>query len=199
MNVANEHLSTAEAESVIALLATHLERYPAMGLADVYKLLHQAAFGVGHRITSKKETRAWLEHERGLLTPDAAQMLVENVHPQGDWVRVHLAPYLAYRHDVRPLLDAYMRSARDVTPEQTERMAAWWAFFERLCADDARHAERFSAREARLFGMVRAEENWPCVHHSPAYLQHHRPFYRVLAREEAEKLCAKIGAPFAPA
>ena len=184
---------------MLSLLGAHLQRYPAMGLADVYKLLHQAAFGVGHRITSKKETRAWLEHERGLLRPDAAQVLIEGVHPAGVWVRVHLIPYLAYRHDVRPLLDAYMRSARDVEPRQTEQMAAWWAFFERLCAEDAAYAERFSAREARLFGMVRAEEDWPAVHHSPAYLRHYRPFYRVLVREEAEKLCAKIGAPFAPA
>jgi len=123
-------------------------------------------------------------------------MLVESVHPQGAWVRLHLAPYLAYRHDVRPLLDAYMRSARDVKPEQTAQLAAWWAFFERLCAERATYAERFSAREVRLFGMVRAEEDWPTVHHSPAYLAHHRPFYRVLAREEAAKLCAKLGAPF---
>ncbi len=196
MDVANGHLSTAEAERVLALLAAHRARYPEMGLADVYKLLHQAAFGVGHRITSKKETRAWLEHERGLLEPNATHILAESVHPSGAWVRLHLAAYLAYRHDVRPLLEAYMRSAQDAQPEQAQQLAAWWAFFERLCAEDADYAARFSLREARLFGMVRAEENWPAVHHSPTYLTHYRPFYRVLARKEAEKLCARIGAPF---
>ena len=30
---------------VVALIRTHLARYPQMQIADIYKLLHQAAFG----------------------------------------------------------------------------------------------------------------------------------------------------------
>ena len=55
-------------ERVVALIRTHLARYPQMQLADIYKLLHQAAFGPGHLIASKKAAREWLEHEAGRVS-----------------------------------------------------------------------------------------------------------------------------------
>ena len=35
------------------LLGQHRQRYPRMALADIYKLLHQAALGPGHAVSER--------------------------------------------------------------------------------------------------------------------------------------------------
>ncbi len=180
-------------DSILALMAAHLARYPESGILDVYKLLHQGAFGPGHLIANRRNAREWLEHECAQVQPDRMRPLVESIHPEGEVVRLHLRPYLAYQESVRTLLDAFVRSAQQVTPGP---IAAWWAVFEARCAQRGVWAERFNLREVQLFGQTRAAEQWPAMHHSPQYADVYHPAYRVLTRAEAESLCAKINAPF---
>lgn len=186
---------TTESE-IVSLVATHLGRYPASDIADVYKLLHQGVYGPGHSIPNKKLAREWLEHERDQVQPDRSLPLVESIHPAGVMVRVHLRPYRAYETKVAPLMDAFVRSAQAVEGDAST-LAAWWAIFAAQVAPGGRWADRFDAREVALFGHVRAEAQWAAVHHSPAFVRAYAPAYRVLTRDDAERLCAKIGAPFA--
>lgn len=183
-------------ERVVALIRTHLARYPQMQLADIYKLLHQAAFGPGHLIASKKAAREWLEHEAGRVSPSAESPLVENVHPDAQIVRLHLRPYLALGGGLKPLLEAFVRSAEQVSGD-AQQMAAWWQVFESLCSKGALCADVCEQREAALFGRVRAQEQWPAVHHSPAYYAVYQPAYRVLTATEAGALCRKLRVPLA--
>lgn len=183
-------------ERLVALIRTHLARYPLMQIADIYKLLHQAAFGPGHLIASKKAAREWLEHEAGRISPSAEGPLVENVHPGAQIVRLHLRPYLAAGGDLKPLLEAFTRSAEQVRGD-ARQMAAWWQVFESLCTERALCADVCEQREAALFGRARAQEAWPAVHHSPAYQAVYQPAYRVLTASEAEALCRKLGVPLA--
>lgn len=180
---------------VMALIETHLRRYSEAEIPDVYKLLHQGAFGPGHLITSKRNAREWLEHEAGLVMPDRMLPMVEQIHPEGAMVRFHVRPYLAYRESIRPLLDAFVQSAQVVVGDPAV-LAAWWHVFERGCARGGVLADRFVEREVRLFGKTRADEQWPAVHHSPAYNAAYQPVYRVLTVDHAEALCAKLNAPF---
>ncbi len=182
-------------ERIVALIDTHLARYPEAGIADVYKLLHQGVYGPGHAITSRKTAREWLEHERSVVLPDRLLPLVESVHPEGAVVRVHLRPYLAYRESVVPLLDAFVRSGRRIEGDPA-LLAAWWGVFESRVASGTRWAERFARREVQLFGQARAAEDWPAMHHSPDFINAYHPAYRVLVRDEAEALCELINAPF---
>ncbi len=183
-------------EPLLALIQAHLARYPASGLLDVYKLLHQATFGPGHAITNRKITREWLEYEFSIAgTPSDDEPLLERIHPAGAIVRVHVRPYLAFSADVKPFLNAFVRSGKAVQGDPAE-MAQRWAAFAAFCQGDASCSERFSPREMRIFGQVRADEKWPAVHHSPAYVEAYKPRYRVLTRAEAETLCGRINAPF---
>ncbi|MEW6579528.1 MAG: hypothetical protein AB1435_10070 [Chloroflexota bacterium] len=181
---------------VVALIRTHLARYPQMQIADIYKLLHQAAFGPGHLIASKKAAREWLEHEAGRVSPSAELPLVESAHPDAQIVRLHLRPYLALGGDLKSLLEAFVRSAEQVRGD-AQQMAAWWQVFEGLCSEGALCADICEQREATLFGRARAQEQWPAVHHSPAYHTVYQPVYRVLTATEAEALCRKLGVPLA--
>lgn len=183
-------------ERVAALIRAHLERYPEAQIADIYKLLHQGVFGPGHSIVSKKAAREWLEHEARQATPAADELLVESVHPEGQIVRLHLRPYLAHGGHLSPLLDAFVRSADQVQGD-AHTMAQWWAVFESLCRSGELCGDVYEQREAVLFGRMRARENWPAVHHSPAYFCAYRPVYRVLTASEAEALCWRLKVPFA--
>lgn len=183
-------------ERIVALIRAHLERYPQAQIADVYKLLHQGVFGPGHSVASKKAAREWLEHEAGQQTPAAEELLLESIHPDGLIVRVHLRPYLALGGSLSALLDAFVRSAEQVQGD-ARTMARWWGLFEALCREGELCGDIYQQREAVLFGRMRARENWPAVHHSPAYFQAYRPAYRVLTAAEAEALCRKLKMPFA--
>ncbi|MCZ7538484.1 MAG: hypothetical protein M5U29_00870 [Anaerolineae bacterium] len=144
-------------ERLVALIRTHLARYPQMQIADIYKLLHQAAFGPGHLVASKKAAREWLEHEAGRISPSAEEALLESAHPDAQIVRLHLRPYLAAGGGLKPLLEAFVRSAEQVRGD-ARQMAAWWQVFESLCAGGALCADMCQQREAALFGRARAQE-----------------------------------------
>jgi hypothetical protein len=179
-------------ERVHALIQTHLARYPQLEVMDVYKLLHQATFGPGHLIASKKAAREWLDSECEQLTPSNDEPLSESIHPDGLIVRLHLRPYLARKGKTRPLLEALIRSAEQVQGDP-DLMARRWALFDEGCQPGGVYAARFEVQEVRLFGRLRRQEQWPATHHSPGYEIAYHPHYRVLTRTEAEALCAKIG------
>ncbi|MCL4239530.1 MAG: hypothetical protein KJ047_14920 [Anaerolineae bacterium] len=183
-------------ERLVALIRTHLARYPQMQIADIYKLLHQAAFGPGHLIASKKAAREWLEHEAGRVSPSAEGPLLESVHPDEQIVRLYLRPYLATGGNLKSLLEAFVRSAEQVRGD-AQQLAAWWRVFEGLCAEGLLCADVYQQREAALFGRARKQEGWPAVHHSPAYHALYQPAYRVLTATEAGALCRKLGVPLA--
>lgn len=184
-------------ERLADLIQTHLARYPAGTMMDVYKLLHQATFGPGHAITNKKLAREWLEHELALYEPDPGEPLVESIHPDGAIVRVHLRPYAAHSGDVKAMLNAFVRSAEQVTGDPAV-MARRWDLFEALCKPGSPCCEQISMREAILFGRVRAQEGWPATHHSPQFNSAYHPVYRVMTRAEAEALCQRIGVLYDP-
>jgi hypothetical protein len=174
-------------EAIAGLIRTHVNRYPAIDILDVYKLLHQAVFGPGHAITNQRATREWLERESELLVPSYDEAILENIHPQGQIVRVHLRPYLAVRGNLEKLLDGYIRSAAAVQGN-IETMTAAWNVFQSMAESNELPVNRFSARTVALVGRTRASENWPASHHSPAYDQTYKPAYRVLTLSLAETL-----------
>lgn len=182
-------------EKISTLIQTHLARYPKSEMMDVYKLLHQATFGPGHAIASKKAAREWLEQEVALLVPPSQEPLIENIHPDGQIVRLYLRPYLAQGGKVNVLLDAFVRSAEQVRPDAS-LMAQRWQVFEAACQAGAAWTQPFDSHEMSLFSRARQRENWPAVHHSPTYETAYHPKYRVLTRSEAESLCAKLRIEF---
>jgi hypothetical protein len=185
----NAHRSPAsnEAEAVAALIQAHVTRYPVLTVTDVYRLLHQAVFGVGTRIPNRKTAREWLDYEASLAAPDAAGLLVESVHPAGEVVRVYLPAYRAAGGSISALLDAYIKSSEQPAGDPA-LMLSWWAIFTAMIAPDGALAGRFEARVVTLTGRMRAAESWAALAHSPSYIESYHPFYRVLTRSQAEGL-----------
>lgn len=183
-------------EQLFALLATHLERYPAIGVPDVYKLLHQGVFGQGHPIPNRKAAREWLDQEAGIIEPNTSAPLLESVQLAGNVVRVNLRPYLAFGGKLPALLDAYIRTG-DVIHGEEYTIAALWNEFCGMLDVGGIWEKRFLLRDALLLKKIRQADHWAAVHHTPVYIQRYKPVYRVIAAELAEILCRDQRLPFA--
>jgi hypothetical protein len=174
------------------LIHTHITRYPEMRISDVYKLLHQATFGSSEAVSKRASTQEWLEHELKIYPPNPAETLIESVSPDGSLVRLHLRAYKGLGGKMRPLLDAVMRSA-EIVQGSPEIMARRWIVFSAMAEENLFDPETIPPREVSLFGKVYAARQWAVVAHSPQFIRTYKPAYRVLTRDEAEKLCKGQG------
>ncbi len=178
-----------------ALIAAHMQRYPAMEVTDVYKLLHQSVFGPGYRVPSRKHAREWLDHEAGIANEPPTTPLLESVHPEEAFVRLHLMPYLAHGGNLATLLDAYIRSSDHESGSAAE-MDACWSHFETMVQTNPVWQRLFSLRQIGMLRAAHRADDWAAVHHSPAFIQAYRPTYRILAVDEARAVCRESGVPF---
>lgn len=174
------------------VLRTHAERYPDMQVIDLYKLLHQLTFSIGHRITSEKSEREWLEHEFRIYTPNSKDMMLENISTDQTLLRLHLRPYMAAGGTLEPLLAAYIRTGQ-VKQGNAAQMEANWQQLEAWLQANPKLQQRFPAIDVRMVGRVQRENQWAAVQHSPEFFRAYNPAYRVLTTEEARKLLDSIG------
>ncbi len=170
-------------DRMLPVLQAHLQRYPAMQVEDVYKLVHQAAFGNGHLITDEAGARGYLQAELDSVAAEASEPLVEPLIPDGSVVRVNLRPFKAKGGDPQALGDAMLASANLLTP-QPERFDRWW---QEVVEAASAGAVPFDATALRSFGAARKAERYPAIHHSAAYESRYHPAYRVVARELASR------------
>src|SRR5687768_9533656 len=152
------------------LIREHVKRYPEMQIMDVFRLIHQGTFGVGHRIANPQSEREWLEHQWQISKPEPGT-LIETVSMEGEpWVRLNLRPYIAGSGTQDALLQAMVLAAAVRTGTGNDLSARWNVFAE-MVAEDRRLQERFPAWEVRLYGVARAKDEWAIVPHSPEYLR----------------------------
>lgn len=151
---------------------SHLSRYPAMQIQDVYKLLHQAAMGSGHAVTNPESARDWLVRELAEMGEGPPEPLVDPISADGKVARIHLRSFVAAGHDTDVLLDAFIRTANDYHGDVRLLEQFWRATMA---------TEKFPAGEMKEFIQSMKAGNYPAVHHSSAYEQLYRPAYRVVA------------------
>ncbi len=157
------------------LLGEHLARYPAMQVADVYKLLHQAALGPAHAITGT-DALARLEAEAAARSGSADGPLAEVISPDGRLARVHLDAYRAKGLALDALAQAFAQTAATYTgsPDKLAKFCG--------CLGDLADAGGlpFARAEVEAYMSARQAEGWPAVHHSDAYRAAYAPAYRVV-------------------
>jgi len=159
------------------LIAQHLQRYSRMQLADIYKLLHQAAMGAGHAVDDPVTALSRLQSEAAQLAAGPADPLVDPISPDGQLARIHLRPYLAAGHDLGALADAFVQTAR-VRPPDPDKLAKFCA-----CLGDLAQAGGlpFSRQQVEAYVAQIVRQGYPVVHHSEAYRGAYAPAYRVIA------------------
>jgi hypothetical protein len=159
------------------LLDRHLQRYPRMELADLYKLLHQAAMGAGHAVDDVDSARRRLEQEAAQLGSGPQEPIADPISPDGVLARIHLRPYLAAGRDLGALLDAFVETARARAPD-ADKLAKFCGCLGDL-ADTRGIPFGRSEVEGYIGDMIR--QGYPVVRHSDAFRAAYRPAYRVVA------------------
>ena len=160
--------------SIEIILRNHLARYPAMQIQDVYKLLHQAAFGSEHAVPSAERARAWLEREiaaMGAATID--EPVFDPLSPTGKIVRVHLRPFMAQGGDPEILLNAFLCTANEFEGSKVSFEQYW---------DLALHLKHFDIKDMNDFITPMRSQGYPAAHHSSSYRDEYHPAYRVVLK-----------------
>jgi hypothetical protein len=164
------------------ILADHARRYPLMLVADLYKLLHQAALGSAHAVRDEQAAFDSLQREVSAMGAGPADPLMDPLSPDGQILRVHLRPYMQAGKNLETLLQAFIRTA-----------AEWQGSIIRLKeygAIAARVPESWTGaiqkKEIEAYFATQESQGFPCVHHSKEYEKLYRPAYRVVARQFLE-------------
>lgn len=162
-----------------SILTEHARRYPEWALDDLYKLIHQAAMGSEHALRDESAARESLAQELDQADGGTNEPLVDPISPDGRIVRVHLRPFARLALRQESLLQAFIRTAKEIIPS-VECLGEYAAAAGGLA-------------EAGMLGFARSQlaaflsemqaHGYPAVHHSPAYERLYRPAYRIVARE----------------
>jgi hypothetical protein len=161
------------------VVSWHADRYPALAVEDLYKLLHQAVAGPGHAIDNEDMARSWLEAEwSGLEQPMAGEARIEPLSPDGRLVRVNLRPWKADGRPQERLLSAFVRTAKEIAPAQDQIHGSMEKI--RACIGDLARGAGIRPASVDSFFFARAKEGYPAVHHSEGYSSEYDPAYRVV-------------------
>lgn len=156
---------------------------------DVYKLLFQGSFGGDHFITDTGAARRYLIEElSGLDSVSTGDPLVERVSRDGSVVRVNLRPFLRLGLSADSLLRVMLLSKSDARPDTVEFLSGW-NNFTALVRYGIVH--RPAGELQALKDQVERGDIRP-LHHSASYTATCRPAYRVVRREQLEKVFPEI-------
>ena len=170
-------------EAIEALLMEHFKRRPQMRATDVYKLLFQGVFGVGHILGEGARKRLEEEAESIDIDDHPTEPLIERVSADGSMVRANLRPYLRRGLSLDRLYEAMEETSKDRgSPEKF--LFAWSVFYE-LSGPGAMEVD---GEELDSLHRELQEEGPRPHHHSEPYRVAYYPAYRVVKREALERI-----------
>lgn len=170
------------------LIINHLKLRPLALPGDIYKLLYQGVFGVGHIISD----HAWevIVEEAGRIDLDdhINDPLFEPVSPDGSMVRVNLRQYINRGGNLETLFNVMKESAK-VQGEQ-EVFLDYWRQFKELVNEGKLE---FSLRDIQSLDKVIKRDGVRPMHHTEAYREAYYPAYRVVLLRVYEEFIGTSG------
>lgn len=165
------------------IISEHLERYPEMQAADIYKLVYQGIRGPGHLGTNAEKIRYYLNEEMSSVKDNPDIELIEDISPDSEFVRINLEKFKSLELPVEMLVQTIVFSSRDLASDRKTLIRIWEDVINRI--DSGRI--RTDRQEALKFHQFIGENSYPIVHHSELYKQHYFPAYRVVLRSVWEE------------
>ncbi len=161
---------------VADLISEHIRRRPEARAQDIYKLLYQGVFGVGHILSDHAWDVLVEEAERINLDDHPEDPLLEPVSPDSSLVRVNLRQYIKQGGKLDALFRAMKKSSE--YSGSADVFIEYWGQFRSLVAEGA---VSFSLAEIqRLDELIRAEGVKP-RHHTEPYRVAYYPAYRMVS------------------
>jgi len=162
------------------LVISHMNRYPAMEVQDVYTLIYQGAMGAGHLSADAGGFEERLIKEFEEAEADEKQAFWETIRPDGEMVRVHIAALKARGGQPRALSTLCLWTASIFDENKVDLMDGWDTF-QHLCRDN--RLRKFPEEEIYEFTKWAEKNKYPSTHHSAAFRNAYHPHYRLVRRE----------------
>jgi hypothetical protein len=161
-------------------LDDYLDRRPLSEAQDVYKLLYQGIFGVGHIMGEDAWTRLVEEADRVKRLKEFKDPLIEPASVDGAVVRVNLRPYLWGGGSLDELFAA-MKGSTDIEGDE-EMFSVLWGWFKEI------YGKRFNCEAIGQIDEEMRDLGPKPRHHSERYREAYYPAYRVVRRSSLEVL-----------
>jgi len=163
------------------LVNDHLKMRPAMQVVDVYKLLFQGVYGVGHLLS--KDAKSYLLDEAAKIRVEDHQeeKLIESISPDGEIIRVNLRPFLRKKLSLTVLFEAMIRS--NVDGDADTFLDRWRSFVDLVETGEL----PFSKCEVKELDIKIKPGQIKPMHHSQKYREEYYPSYRVIKLSELIK------------
>jgi hypothetical protein len=172
-------VSTTQHWSVKQLIEFHKHMRPELQVQDVYKMLYQANFGLGHLLTDEVYARTVLDQELARLdATDSSEELLERISTGGEVVRVNLRPFKKLNLDAGKLIQVMVHSAAETIPD-TLAFYREWNEFAALVRYDLLN---FPLKDVEAWDARVSSGNLLPDHHSETYTELYKPAYRVVRR-----------------
>ncbi len=159
---------------------------PSVRIEDAYKWTYQATRGGEHAAPSRDAVKSWLDNEwRAMGGEPKGENEWVPLCPGGEIGRLNLRPYKERGGSADALVDAFIASAREYRAEPKAFTDAWAELGKHLKAGG------FGAVTYKEWLRLDAEmkkKGYPAIHHSETYNRSHRPAYRIITREQAQRL-----------
>ena len=157
------------------LLIAHVQSYPQSQIQDVFKYLHQSAFGCEHLVSSLDAAEAYINREYAQVDR-AAPPLIEPL--DGGYSRVHLS-CLNTGSSAGTLARYFFLSAKR-EPNAAVELTQKLEIAKKLVSE---HLLPFSTEEFKSAVEEWKNTGYPALHHSDAFRNAYHPAYRVIANE----------------
>jgi len=166
-----------------SILLEHDRRYPLWTIADLYKLIHQAAMAGEHALTDEKQIRIQLRQEIAELPPGPDEPLVDPVSADHRIARIHLRTFSGLGLDQEILVNAFILTVKHF-PASLNSLSEYARIALQLCQEGALN---FNPEQFSGYIALQRTAGFPPVHHSEPYRKNYLPAYRVVARETLPK------------
>ncbi len=162
------------------IIQDQLGRHAGFRIQDLYKLLHQAAFGGGHLLADRSQVLARIREEWQVMERiPKGETLLEIIDPAGEIMRVNLRLYKKTGGTPEEMADLFIQSAKMVQPDRKKLVQTWEAVTEMAKSDQI----RLSVDEMEDFWIEMGRKDFPPAHHSDSYIEVNRPAYRIVLKK----------------
>ena len=164
-----------KSEKTSDLLIEHYREYPCLQIADIFKYLHQSAFGCEHAVSSlqKATDNIYKEYDRSAQNGTQDLDMLD-----GSYSRVHLS-YLTRGLSVQTLAKLFFASAKN-EEDGVSQLEMKLDIAKKLVANQELpfSPSEFESEVAKWRAL-----GYPPIHHSDAFRESYKPSYRVISNK----------------
>ena len=162
------------------LVISHMNRYPAMEVQDVYALIYQGAMGAVYLSADAGGFEERLIKEFEEAKTDEKKPLWETIRHDGELLRVHISALKARGGQPQALSTLCLWTASIFEGDKVDLMDGWDTF-QHLCRDN--RLRKFPEKEIFEFTKWAQKNKYPSARHSTTYRDAYDPHYRLVRRE----------------